>query len=136
MIIADLLRAVLVWNLALLVPRLAAWLEPHGLGDYSIVIPLALVGALAAFFSPARQAMLPTLIRDDQLVRANAMINALGTIGTILSAVVGGQLVTHLGPAWNFHINAATFALSALFVAGISLIMDVLYAFIDPRIRY
>lgn len=123
MIVADLLRAALVWNLALIVPALARWLDPHGLGDYSIVIPLAVVGALAAFFSPARQAMLPTLIRADQLVRANALISALGTIGTIVSAVVGGYLVVAAGPEWNFHINAATFVLSALFVSGIRLSM-------------
>ena len=63
--------------------------------------------------------MLPTLIRDDQLVRANALISALGTIGTIISAVVGGYLVVAAGPEWNFHINAATFVLSALFLSGI-----------------
>lgn len=117
MIIADLLRAALVFNLATIVSALARWLQPHGLGDWSIVLPLAVVGAIAAFFSPARQAMLPTLIREDQLVRANALINALGTIGTIISAVVGGYLVVAAGPVWNFHINAGTFVLSAMFVS-------------------
>ena len=146
MIAADVLRAVLVFNLAYLVAQLGVWLEPQrypdaptllpwfaplpapaaepqpGLGDYAIVIPLAVVGALAAFFSPARQAMLPTLIRDDQIVRANAMINALGTIGGISGAVVGGFLVARLGRQglhYNYYINAATFALSALLVGSI-----------------
>ncbi len=121
MIAADVLRAVLVFNLGLIVPPLARWLEPHGYGDFSIVLPLAAVGLLAAFFSPARQALLPTLIRDNQLVRANAMINALGTIGAILSAVVGGQLVQRLGPTVNYQLNAATFLLSAVFVFLISM---------------
>ncbi|MBI5866350.1 MAG: MFS transporter [Planctomycetes bacterium] len=118
MVLADLLRAAIVFNMAFIVSRLVRWL-PADLGDYSIVIPLAVVGSLAAFFSPARQAMLPTLIRDDQLVRANALIRALGTIGTIISAVVGGWLVDHVGPEWNFHINAMTFTLSAIFVGTI-----------------
>lgn len=121
MIAADLLRAALVFNLALVVRALEHWLEPHGLGDYSIVLPLGIVGCLAAFFSPARQAMLPVLIREDQLVRANAMINALGTIGTIISAVVGGMLVAKYGPLWNYKLNALTFILSAVFVSGIAL---------------
>ena len=30
----------------------------------------------------------------------------------------------------------ATIAVFALFVAAVSLLMDILYAFIDPRIRY
>lgn len=117
MIAADLLRAAIVVNLAWMVSTLEHWLEPRGLGDYAIVIPLAMVGALASFFSPARQALLPTLVRDDQLVRANAMISALGTIGTILSAVLGGILVAKAGAIWNYRINAATFVLSAIFVS-------------------
>lgn len=113
MIGSDLARAAIMGNLALIVPALALWLEPHGLGDFSVVIPLMFAGAFAAFFSPCRQAFLPTLIRDDQLVRANAMISALGTIGTILSAVLGGFLVEHLGKNWNYRIDASTFILSA-----------------------
>lgn len=146
MIAADILRAVIVFNLAYIVTQLGVWLEPQryghapalvspfgalpapvgapqaGLGDYAIVLPLAVVGALAAFFSPARQAMLPTLIREDQIVRANAMINALGTIGGITSTVVGGILVGYFGKSglhYNYYINAGTFALSAVCVGGI-----------------
>ncbi len=120
MVAADLFRAALAFNMAFIVGRLASWLPPV-YGDFSIVIPLAVVGTLAAFFSPARQAMLPTLIRDDQLVRANAMISALGTIGAILSAVVGGMLVQSLGKQWNYHLNALTFTLSALCVGSIAM---------------
>lgn len=119
MITADLLRAAIVVNLAWLVATLEQWLEPKNMGDFAIVIPLAIVGALASFFSPARQALLPTLVRDDQLVRANAMISALGTIGTIFSAVVGGILVTSAGAIWNYRINSLTFVLSAIFVSFI-----------------
>ncbi|MFO0839902.1 MAG: MFS transporter [Phycisphaerae bacterium] len=144
MIVADVVRAIIVFNLSFVVLQLERWLEPErfpgtpmivsisrppqalgppspGVGDFAIVIPLTLVGILAAFFSPARQAMLPTLIRDDQLVRANAMINALGTIGAILSAVIGGWLAEHAGATWNFHLNALTFMLSATFVFLISM---------------
>lgn len=120
MIAADLIRAVIVFNMAIIVGQLAAWL-PATYGDYSIVIPPVIVGTLAAFFSPARQAMLPTLIRDDQLVRANAMISALGTIGGVLAAVVGGYIVQQWGPAWNYHLNAATFCCSAAFVTCIAM---------------
>ncbi len=148
MIAADVLRGLLVYNLSVIVVQLECWFEPQrypdapaflswwseppqpvappqpGAGDYAIVIPLGIVGLLAAFFSPARQAMLPTLIRDDQLVRANAMISALGTIGGITGGVVGGQLVDYFGPQGlhhNYRINALTFALSAAFVFGLAM---------------
>lgn len=120
MIAADLARACIVLNMAWIVATLAARL-PASAGDYSIVLPLFVVGALAAFFSPARQAMLPTLVREDQLVRANAMISALGTIGAIISAVLGGWLLKHYGPNNNFLVNTATFACSAACVLGISM---------------
>ena len=148
MIVADGARALLVFNLAYIVAQLERWFEPSrfpgvpffltwgasvpaavsppvgGLGDLSIVLPLAVIGLLAAFFSPARQAMLPTLIREDQLVRANAMISALGTVGAITGSVLGGKLVEHFGLSglhYNYWINAGTFVLSAVFVSSIAM---------------
>ncbi|MFQ5807053.1 MAG: MFS transporter [Phycisphaerae bacterium] len=121
MIASDLIRAAVMINLAWLVPALAGLLVPYGLGDFSVVIPLACVGVFAAFFSPARQAMLPTLIRQDHLVRANALISALGTIATILSAVIGGYLVKYAGARWNYRLDALTFVLSALLLAFIAM---------------
>jgi len=122
MIVADLLRAGVMITLPLSVPFLLG----QGLGDFGIALPLLMTGAFAAFFSPCRQAMVPTLIRDDQLVRANAMISALGTIGGILSAGAGGILVDlsvrgHFGLEWNYRLDAATFLVSAALLAGIAM---------------
>ena len=36
-------------------------------------LPLLALGLFAAFFSPARQALLPQLVRQDQLVEANSI---------------------------------------------------------------
>ncbi len=122
MIGADLIRAAIVINFAVALSLLLA----RGLGDYAVVLPVAATGALAAFFSPARKALLPALIRQEQLVRANAMIAALGTIGTIVSAVLGGWLVElaergHMPLVWNYRIDALTFLLSAALLAAIDL---------------
>lgn len=122
MIGADLVRAGVMISLVVTVPLLV----DRGLGDFSIVVPLFLTGAFAAFFSPCRQAMIPTLIREDQLVRANAMISALGTIGAILSGWLGGKLVDlsqagHFGLVWNYRLDALTFVVSAALLVGLSL---------------
>jgi 1-acyl-sn-glycerol-3-phosphate acyltransferase len=127
MIAADLVRAAIVFSIPLYLalgfvqPRLASG---AGAADFLVALPLALTGAFAAFFSPARQAMVPTLIRDDQLVRANAMINALGTIGGILSAWLGGILVDwalarRSDLHWNYWLDGLTFLLSAVLLLGI-----------------
>ena len=121
MIGTDILRAGVMGSLIWTVAPLVRWLEPHGHGDHAIVIPLVVTGALAAFFSPSRQALLPTLIRPDQLVRANAMISALGTIGTIVSAVLGGFIVQHLGKQWNYSLDALTFLASAALLSWINM---------------
>jgi len=120
MIAADLIRCTIMGSLPFSVP----WLFGLRLGDFAVGLPLAAAGMFAAFFSPARQAMVPTLIRDDQLVRANAMISALGTIGAILSAVIGGYLVDlskagYIHLDWNYRLDALSFVLSAVLLAGI-----------------
>ncbi len=122
MIAADLVRAAMVINFGVAVGLLAA----RGLGDFAVVAPVAVTGAMAAFFSPARKALLPTLIRDDQLVRANAMIAALGTLGTIVSGVIGGWLVDwsiarHKPLVWNYRLDALTFLTSAALLMAINL---------------
>ncbi len=122
MIATDLLRAAVAASLMLSVP----WLLGLGFGDYAIVLPLLLTGCFAAFFSPCRQAMLPTLIRDDQLVRANAMMSAIGTIGAIFSGMLGGKLVDLAAAGafdlhWNYYLNAFTFLTSAGLLTFVSL---------------
>ncbi len=121
MIGSDLLRGLVAVNLSLLVPALAVWLDPRGLGDFSIVLPLMMIGLFAAFFSPCRQALLPTLIREGQLVRANALISAAVTISGIFSYLLGGWIVKHLGVLWNYRLGGVTFATSALLILCINL---------------
>lgn len=81
--------------------------------------PLFFVGLFAAMFSPARAAMLPTLIRSEQIVRGNGLMNAMGPIASIVSFIIGGYLVVRYGPALNFRINGLTFLVSALFILAI-----------------
>lgn len=122
MFATDLLRAAVAASLIVSVPLLIGW----RLGDYAIMAPLVLIGSFAAFFSPCRQAMVPTLIRDDQLVRANAMISAIGTIGAIVSGWLGGLLVDlsragHFDLHWNYLLNGGTFLVSAVLLSMISM---------------
>jgi 1-acyl-sn-glycerol-3-phosphate acyltransferase len=117
MIVSDLLRASVIFSLIWTVPALIR----HGFGDWSVVFPLAAVGLLAAFFSPARQALLPTLIRDDQIVRANAVMGALAPVASIVGYVTGASLAKNFNPELNYKLNAVGFVLSAVFVSTISL---------------
>lgn len=117
MIASDLARGALMYSLIWMVDALLV----RGAGDWAAVIPLAMAGFLGAFFSPARQALLPTLIRDNQIVRANAVIGALAPIATIASYVIGAHVAVTYGPVVNYRLDALTFLLSAILVASIRL---------------
>lgn len=112
MIAADIARAAVVINFAVLIPLLRNW----DFGAYTVMTTQMTLGVLAAFFSPARQALLPSLVRADQLVRANAMISALAPVGAMLGFTIGGFIVQYVSSVWNFRINGLTYMLSALLI--------------------
>lgn len=110
MVLADVGRAIIVFSLG----GLIAWSESWG--QWGAFAPLLLVGALAAVFSPARSALLPTVVRPNQLVRANGMISGLGIIATMAAALLGGYLADYYDPSVAFRADAATFVASILFL--------------------
>jgi len=93
---------------------LIAWMQNWS--SWGVFLPLLLVGTFAAIFSPARSALLPTLVDPDQLVTANGMISGLGIIATMAAALIGGYLADHFPPVVAFRIDSLTFAASALFL--------------------
>ena len=113
MIMADLIRLGVMMGFATLI----AWTAP--LGTWGPFLPLLLIGACAALFSPARSALLPTLIRPDQLVRANGLISGLGVIGTMFALLIGGYLAAHYNPILAFRLDALTFGISAALLIGL-----------------
>src|SRR5262249_47447109 len=98
MIFADLVRAVLMFNFVWLLSVFGRG------GHWQAFVPLMIIGIFAALFSPARSALLPTLIQPDQLVRANAMTSGLGVIATMISVAVGGYLARYYAPSVSFHV--------------------------------
>lgn len=112
MIVADLFRVGIMFAFMTLIRHSgavfgAAW------GPF---LPLALVGVFAALFGPARQAMVPMLVKPTQLVPANAMISGLGMIATMCAALVSGELAERGYVRESFHLDACTFLASAVLV--------------------
>ena len=93
--------------------------HPQGGSIYSPWVyctPLMVLGVFAAMFSPSRAAMLPTLVRQDQIVRANGLMNAMGPIAAIASYALGTHLVLEYGNEICFRADALTFLISAVFI--------------------
>jgi predicted MFS family arabinose efflux permease len=79
----------------------------------------ASISALAAFFSPASQAMLPNVVSEDDLPAATALMSA--TWGVMLAAGAGlGGIVTVLfGRTTAFVANAVSFAVAAALIVAV-----------------
>jgi MFS family permease len=108
MVAADLVRCVIMLLFVYLMVFTSSW---GALGPF---LPLMLVGVFAAVFAPAREAMLPSLIQPDQLVRANGLMAGLGIIAAMFAAVISGYLADHYSPKVSFRVDASTFFASAM----------------------
>ena len=106
MLAADAGRCVLVAVLAVFAAR--------GLASVAFLGPVAaLIGAGEGLFLPASAAIMPSLLRAEELQAGNGLSVALIQIGTLIGPVLGGLLVTIPGPATAFAVDAASFAVSA-----------------------
>lgn len=108
MIAADLARAAVA----------LAFLLVRGPADVLLVFVLSLMlEALAVFFEPARGAAIPQLLPPSKLYPANALSGATWSAVLALGSLAGGATAALVGRKAAFVANAASFLLSAAFVA-------------------
>lgn len=87
------------------------------LAVYATAMALAVI---SQFSSPAESAAVPALVRREQLVGANAVLNFIGTVAQVLGMVVLAPLILKLSTdAVLFSSLLALFLLAALFAFGI-----------------
>lgn len=109
MIAADLIRCVVV--LAMLLVRSASmvWL----------VYPLLLAETtMAAFFEPARSAVIPNIAASEEVLVANTLSSATWSVNLLIGASVGGVVAAFLGREAAFVLNTLSFLVSALLIGG------------------
>lgn len=91
-----------------------------GTAHGAVLIVIAIVlGAGEGMFIPASSAIVPALVPRDELQSGNALISGTTQLSQLAGPALGGLLVAVIGPADGFAIDAATFAVSALTLAGI-----------------
>jgi len=108
MIAADLARTVIVLGMLFIQSREHLW-----------VLYLLLAGEVisASFFEPARTAVIPTLVAEEQVLAANALSSATWSFNLAVGAGVGGLVVHWLGRESAFLINSLSFLASAALIA-------------------
>ncbi|MDZ4815924.1 MAG: MFS transporter [Verrucomicrobiota bacterium] len=115
MVVSDVLRAILVVFIALI------WTWTGSLkGVYFI---LFIMGIMSHIFIPARQASLPGLVPQHQLMMANSLSAAAGIIanclGVLLVTLYLAVFSAGQGAMSCFYLNAAALLLSAVFILRI-----------------
>ncbi|GAA5786623.1 MFS transporter [Chitiniphilus shinanonensis] len=75
-----------------------------------------LYGSLDAFFWPASGAVLPGIVRETDLTRANSIMLTTNQIGLVFGPVVGGALLALLSYEWVFAITGCLLAVGVVAV--------------------
>jgi MFS family permease len=88
---------------------------------WSLAALAAVTGTATAFFTPALSGIVPAVISAERLQQANALRGLADALGHIVGPALAGVLVVSVGSGWALAVDAATFAVSALFVARIPL---------------
>ncbi len=108
MVTADVVRV-------LLAATLAVW---HGTPAVAYAVAFGLAAG-QAFFGPAAQSLLPSLVADEELVAANSGIWTAAVTAQVLVAPVAVLLATRVGFGVAFAVNAVSFAVSAAVLIGL-----------------
>ena len=111
MVAADLGRAAIALALALFGTSSLAAIYVAAFG----------LSALTVFFNPAASSAVPGLVAEDELVGANAALWSGAVVSQIVLAPLAGGLVAWAGAGPAFVVNAASFAVSALLLTGLTL---------------
>jgi MFS family permease len=111
LVIANLIQLFLVVPLFLVTSE--AWLP-------LVLVFAGLQSILLRFVEPAENALLPRLVRDDELVTANALNALNNNLARLIGPAIGGSIVAIYGLRAAVVIDVACFGLTALLIALIT----------------
>jgi MFS family permease len=108
MIVTDLLRMVIVACMLLVRTRGAVW----------VIYPLLfLETVMVAFFEPARNAVIPSVVAADDVIVANTLSSATWSFDLAIGSVLGGLIAAWLGRDAVFVLNSLSFLASAWLIS-------------------
>jgi len=117
MLVSDLLRAAIVLGFVFVQSTDTLWLL------YVLALTQAAIGT---FFTPARTALIPSIVNSDGLLPANSLSQAGRLIAGVLGTGAAGVIVGLFAVTWPvFVVDSLTFLVSFLFVLRISATAEV-----------
>ncbi|MGE5280477.1 MAG: MFS transporter [Deltaproteobacteria bacterium] len=108
MVVADFVRAALVFSIAFYFMRKDI-LWPV----YAIV---CLAFCVSRFYVPAKMSIIPEIVKGDDLLLANSLVNTTGMVAAMMGFGLGGILVSWVGAKGGFVIDAVTFLIAGTLI--------------------
>jgi MFS family permease len=113
MIVSDVARAVAMGAVVVV-------LALHGFDLPTILAAEFVIGAFTTVFNPAEQAIIPALVESPLVPDANGLVRSSRSAAQFVGTSLGGVLIVTLGAVVGVAANAATFAVSALLLFGMT----------------
>ncbi|MDD5019919.1 MAG: MFS transporter [Candidatus Omnitrophica bacterium] len=104
MVVCDLLRGALILLIPLWLMRLPSL--------WPVYIVVFIVFSIARFYVPAKMSIIPDLVRSEDLLLANSLVNTTGMVAAMFGFGLGGILVGMVGAKGGFTIDAVSFLVS------------------------
>jgi Na+/melibiose symporter-like transporter len=115
----DRRRTMVVTNLLLALGLLPLLLVHDASRVWIAFVVVFFEAAVAQFFVPAEQALLPRLVPDDRLVTANALNGQTRDLARLVGSAVGGVVAAAGGLLAVTLVDAASFLVCAGMIAGL-----------------
>lgn len=106
-------------GVAMLVAVVLAWLTLTGRAQaWHVIVAVVLTTAAATFDQPARQALIPALVPRSQIGQAIALLNPSRELAVLVGPLMAGVLIAVGGPGLVYAVDAGTYALLVVVLAG------------------
>ena len=87
----------------------------------AVLVAAVAAGLGSALLLPAMTGVLPEFVSGEQLQQANALLRVGQNVALVLGLALSGVAVAVRGPGWAMALNAASFLVSAVLIAGMRL---------------
>jgi predicted MFS family arabinose efflux permease len=99
----------------------AALFLTHSAHVWQVALLQAVSGTATAFFNPASTGLTPMTVSAERLQQANALRGLSMSSTGLVGLALGGAVVTLAGPGWALAVDAASYGVSAYFLAQLHL---------------